>query len=268
MMFEDFSLAGLLRILCRRKWWILLTYVAVLGSGFVYLASQDPVYDARARIRIGQISGDGPLESADVLASRLMAAHGQSVADGILRPRPYLARALPARVSPGVVDLAAHGDQPEDASALLQRICADISGAHSRVHDENIRYLKERLESIDLQQAELREQSLKIAGLLEQLKGFDAVQASLLAIERSRLTDTMTKLASERPEIARQLAPPLTYQTELLGEIIAPAAPFKPRKALVMALATVLGAMFGVSMAFAVELLSNARRWYDALQRP
>ena len=150
---------------------------------------------------------------------------------------------------------------------MLSRIYADIERAHSSVHDDNVRHLNERLETIDLQQRALREQYAEITGLLERLKESDAVQAALLAIERSRLTDAMTRLASEKPELARQLAPPKTYRTELLGEITAPAAPFTPRKALVMALAMVLGAMFGVVVAFAVEIIANTRRRPGASQR-
>lgn len=265
-MFEDLSLIGLLRILYRRKWWILLTFVAFLGVGLFYLSSQDPVYEARARFRVGQVKG-GPLEAADVLASRLMAAFGRDVADGVFRPRPYLVRALAWKVVPGVVDLAAHGDRPEDASALLRRIYADIDGAHSSIFDASVRYLNETLESIVQQQTAVREQYLEISGLLEQLKGRDAVQASLLAIERSRLTDAIRSLASEKPAIALQLAPPMTYRTELLGEITTPTAPFRPRKALVMALASVLGTMFGVLIAFLVEFVARNRRGRGASQR-
>jgi hypothetical protein len=94
---------------------------------------------------------------------------------------------------------------------------------------------------------------------MERLKENNPVQASLLAIERARLAESMTKLASEKPELVGRLAPPLTKRTELLGEITAPAAPSAPRKALILAVALSLGAFFGVLLAFTAEFLAHAR---------
>ena len=43
------------------------------------------------------------------------------------------------------------------------------------------------------------------------------------------------------------------------GEIMTPAEPFKPKKALIVALATVLGLMTGVMLAFVAEFVAKAR---------
>ena len=55
------------------------------------------------------------------------------------------------------------------------------------------------------------------------------------------------------------MTPPATRPTELIGEITAPAKPSKPKKALVLALAAVLGIMGGVMLAFVAEFIAKSK---------
>lgn len=257
---EVFSFVGLSRLLMRRRWWLAIGFVAVLIVSVLYLVSTAPVYEARVRVRIGQVGGTGPFEAADVLASRLLASYGAQVADGVVRPRPHLVRATPLRNVPGLLDLEVHADLPDEAVQLLARIRTDVTNRHNAIYERNVEELERSFASLDQQQATLQRQHDEIEGLLRRVGDSDAVQASLLAIERSRISEAISKLATEKPGLVLRLAPPSTQPTELLGEIVAPESPFTPRTDLVLALALVLGSIFGIVLALFGELLWRIRR--------
>jgi len=253
------DLVRLLKVLIRRKWWVVVGAVASMLAGAVYLMLAVPVYQASVTLRIGQVAGIA-LEPSEVLASRLLVEYGSRVADGISRKRPYLKRVTPQRGVPVVVELVAEGDQPEDAAGLLERVFSGIHVAHGQIYGRYSDSFNERLEGIERQRGTLQRQYDDASSLLEKLKANDPVQASLIAIERSRVVAIMTDLEAEKPGVAQKLAPPQTQPTDLLGAITAPASPSSPRTALVVALAALLGLIGGVLLAFAVELAFSGRK--------
>lgn len=258
------DLIRLLKVLIRRKWWVAAGAVVCLLMGAAYLMLAAPVYQASATLRIGQVAGS-PLEPAEVLASRLIVEDGSRVADGISRKRPYLKRVTPQRGAPGLVELIAEGDEPEDAVGLLERVFSRVQVAHGEIYNRYRDAFNERLDSIERQRGALQKQYDDASSLLEQLKEKDPAQASLITLERSRIVQTMTVLEAEKPGVAQKLAPPQTQPTELLGAVTAPASPSSPRTALVLALAALLGLIGGILLAFAVELAFSAcRRSSDA----
>ncbi len=131
---EVVSLADLWLILVDRRWLIIATVLVFVAAGLGYLFMKAPIYDAGARIRIGQVAGTGFIETVDVLSSRLMATYGEAVATGVKRPRPFLVSASAPRGVTGVIDLVAEGDTPGDAVAVLERIVVDIKAVHDDVH--------------------------------------------------------------------------------------------------------------------------------------
>lgn len=62
---DEISLIELWQILVERKILIVLVFVTcvIAGAAFAYL--QPPVYHANAKLRIGQVAGDGLLESVE-----------------------------------------------------------------------------------------------------------------------------------------------------------------------------------------------------------
>ena len=125
--------------------------------------------------------------------------------------------------------------------------------------EDNLKPIAERLKSLDEQRTALQQQYADLSQLAEKLKDRESVQASLLMIERSPITDSPDKQATERLRLTQQMTPPATRPTELIGEITAPAKPSKPKKALVLALAAVLGMMGGVMLAFVAEFIAKAK---------
>jgi len=221
---------------------------------------QTPVYEARAQFRIGQFSGGGPFENPEAVVARLLSAHGEKVAEGLRRERPFLSVARASRTTPIIIDLVAEGYRPDDPVALLKRSFAEIETAHRAIYEASIRQLNDRVSGIEAQLAALREQGEQLSKFVGELQTASPVQASLLALERARVEELAARLSAESLDLRRRLAPPISFPTELLGEIHAPSKPSAPRKRVIMALSLVIGTILGVLLAAVAELIQWLRR--------
>ncbi len=257
---EGIDLNGLFRVVFHRRWWVLAFLALCLSAGVVYVLIQKPVYEANTKLRIGQIADLGPFEPAEVLASRLLAQHGEDIADGIRRRRPFLARAAAQRGIEATVELVAEGYRPDDTADFLSRLVGDVQRMHTETYRQYAESLAQRLKKLDGQRAELLGQYDEASALLEQTKVRDPVQASILAIERSRILALISELDTEKPTLMLRLSPPQTRLTVTLGEIIPPASPARPRKALVLGLAALLGLVGGVMLALAIDVNERPSR--------
>ncbi len=254
------SLHDVWRVLVDRRRLIVATFAVVVAAGLGYVFVKSPVYEASARIRVGQVAGTGLIETVEVLSSRLMAKYGEIVATGVKRPRPFLVRAEAPRGVSGVIDLVAEGDTPADAVAMLERIHADIRVLHDGTYRRGVALLDEALRNIDERRAALQKQLDESAVLLEQLGRRDVAQASLVMLERSHMAALITELDAEKPRLAQKLLLPQTAPTELVEPITAPASPSAPRKALIVVLSVVLGLIAGVMLALVADFLDRVDR--------
>lgn len=261
---DEISLIELWQILARRKAFILACFILCLAGGAAFAFLKAPVYEASVKLRIGQVKGDDAappvmLENADELSSRILVQYGEDVAAGIKRERPFITTASVQKGVTTTVQLTAEGDTPEDAARLLEDVAKGVQKTHTTMFEDNLKPIAERLKSLNEQRTALQQQYADLTQLAEQLKERDNVQASLLMIERSPITNSLDQQATERLRLSQQMTPPATRPTELIGEITAPAKPSKPKKALVLALAAVLGMMGGVMLAFVAEFAAKAK---------
>ncbi len=261
---DEISLIELWQILARRKALILACFILCLAGGAAFAFLKAPVYEASVKLRIGQVKGDGAappviLENADELSSRILAQYGEDIATGVKRERPFITTASVQKGVTTTVQLTAEGDTPADAARLLDDVAKSVQKAHTTMFEDNLKPIAERLKSLDEQRTALQQQYADLSQLAEKLKDRESVQASLLMIERSPITNSLDQQATERLRLSQQITPPATRPTELIGEITAPAKPSKPKKALVLALAAVLGMMGGVMLAFVAEFVAKAK---------
>lgn len=257
---DEISLLELWQILAKRKALILACFVVCLAGGAAFAFLTSPVYEASVKLRIGQVQGNGGLlENAEELSSRVLAQYGKDVAAGITRERPFITTASVQKGVTTTVQLTAEGDTPADAARLLDDVAKGVQKAHSAMFEDNLKPIVERLKSLDEQRTALQQQYADLTQLTDQLKERDSVQASLVMIERGPITTAINQQDAERLRLSQQLTPPQTRPTELIGEITAPAKPSKPNKALVLALAAVLGMMGGVMLAFVAEFIAKAK---------
>jgi len=261
---DEISLWELWQTLVKRKWLIVSSLLVCLAAGAAFAFLKAPVYEASVKLRIGQVKQDSDnapnlLEGAEELSSRLLAGYGEDVANGIKRERPFITKAAVQKGVTTTLQLTAEGDTPQSAADLLNKVAADVREAHQVMFVRNTQPVEQRLVQLNEQRATLQQQYTDLTQLAEQLKAKDNVQASLVMLERVPLSNSINQLDVERLALERQLAPPQTRQTELLGDIVAPAKPSKPKKGLVLALAAMLGLMGGVMLAFFVEFVAKSK---------
>lgn len=261
---DEISLLELWQILARRKGLILTCFILCMAGGAAFAFLKAPVYEASVKLRIGQVKGDDAappvmLENADELSSRILAQYGEDVATGVKRERPFITTASVQKGVTTTVQLTAEGDTPEDAARLLDDVVRGVQKAHTAMFEDNLKPIAERLKSLDEQRTALQQQYADLTQLAEKLKDRDNVQASLVMIERGPITTAINQQDAERLRLSQQVTPPQTRPTELIGEITAPAKPSRPKKALVLALAAVLGVMGGVMLAFVAEFVAKAK---------
>lgn len=256
---DELPLAMLAQILSRRRVWVVAATAIFTFAGAVYAVFKSPVYEVSARLRIGQAAGAGFFEAPAVLSSRLVATHGESIADGIKRRRPFL-RAAVSRAVPGAIDITVEGDRPEDAVGFLESVTSEIQRKHGDAYKSSLDAVRARIDSIASQETSLKKQCDELSELIERLKRSDPVQASLLALERGRSTAMIASLEAERPGLVQKLTPPQSEQTTLLGQIVAPVAPAPPGRLAILALSVLVGVAAGVLLAIATEVLTAGRR--------
>lgn len=251
---DEISVAELWAILAKGKWWVIGCIVASLLAAFTYLTLTKPVYEATAKIRIGQVAGGGLFEAPEVIAARLLARYGEDLATGVKRESPWLKNASVPKGLASVVQIVSEGDTPWQAVDLLNQVYAHVRESHEPTYAQGVKTLDERLGYLESQRTVLVGQIGEAQALIESLKQKDPVQASLVLIESGRLATTVTNLDAERPAIVQQRLAPQTQATALLGEIETPAKPARPKRALVVTLALVVGLMVGVIAAFLVSI--------------
>lgn len=271
---DEISLVELWQILVRRKAVILLCFAICLSAGAVFAFLKSPVFEASVKLRIGQVQGAAgapqgtlvalqatsfALENVDELAAWLMSSFGENVANDIRHDSASLTKVAVQKNSTSIIELVAEGASPTDAANLLTRVVADVQKVHGLIYERNTRVLNERLQNLEQQRAALQQQYEDATRLVEKLGQRNAIQASLIMLERSRISTAISVLDAEKPELMQKLVPPQTRPTELLGEISAPSKAVRPKKGLVLALAAILGLMGGVMLAFVVEFLAKAR---------
>lgn len=250
---DEISLIEVWQILARRKALILACFIISLAAGAAVTLLQAPVFEANVSLRIGQVKsgpeGESsvPLEYSPELTARLLARGG-------------ISKATVQKDSKTIVQLAAIGGNPEDAKRKLEDAVQEVLKTHEATLAESTRPVAERIKALDLQHEAHSKQYAEISALINQLRQRDPVQAALLLLERRSISSVFNQLEAERHLLAQLLTPPQTQATELLGSITAPAAPVKPKTALVLALAAVLGVMGGVMLAFFAEFMAKAKQ--------
>ncbi len=264
---DEISLIELWQTLARRKALILATMIVCIAGGLAFSLLKAPTFEASVSLRIGQISpayggsfnlridqkksdteiGAAILvENANDLASRLSAQNGAI-------------RAKVQKDSDTIVQLIAEGGTSELATRALQDTVRELLENHKAILDANTRPIAERVSTLTQQRESLIKQYAEINEIFVQLKEHEPAQAALLVLERTPITNAINQHETERLRLSQTLIPPQTRPTELLSEITPPTAPVKPKKALVLALAAVLGMMGGVMLAFVAEFIAKAK---------
>ena len=256
-----------LAILDRRRWVIAITAAATLLVAAIGTLLMPPVYTAATTLRIiaaANLSGDYVSFDSIMYATRLQNTYAKiATSDGLLdelarrlglNERPKVRVEVPANSE--LMQISVESRDPvlaaQAASALAEILMARAREAPTTAAQSARQALAGRLAELE--------------GELEGARGADQALAgaSGAALARRSLElkeERYARLADqyERARLAEALRPDLM---SVLEPASVPEAPTRPRKALNLAVALLLGLVGGVGMAFLVERLDT--RLYTA----
>jgi len=276
---DGIQLAQIWQTLNRNRWLFGLTFVGFMIAGYILWCVLPPTYQARAQINIGRVSSTGFIEAPSTgfieqpgnLAARLMIEygpikdnHGQVIDKSI----PALMIARLHKGATAIVELVVEGGERSATQAFLESITKRVLENHQQIYDRNAAALTAQLQALDNHQQALEKAYTEVSLFIDQnpnaLKA-DSVHFALLSIQRGQLGQLLINLDMRRPIIIANLNMPYAYPTVLMKEIDALDRPAAPRRALIMAVAFILGMIFGVLAAFCRDAVRAARAGQPAV---
>ena|ERR1051325_8587776 len=238
----------------RKRW--LWCCAGVLAGGllaFTYAMLASPRYESHASVQVGKVQELGLIEDMDALAIRLLSQYGRG-ADVAARERlPYLRQASKVPGNNNVLRLATIGRSPEEAKKFLDDISKTVTDQHDELYEGTLNPVRQRLAAIDSQISQLTVQATELGILIARLRDTQPVQASLVAMDRSRIYQQLGDLQRDRLLLQQRT----TRLSSSPSRVIVPAgleeSPASPKTALLV----VLGGVLGLLLALLVASLSG-----------
>lgn len=254
-----------LKILSRRKWLVLATFLVVVASTALVTWRLTPIYESVARVEV-QPTSSSPSETSRVLESLVDPTRGLQTQVELVKSQAVLAVAarklgiastddledsLAVELLPDtqIVEITVEHESPNEASDWANAVAnayitfrrdraLDTSLSASEAIVRDIEGVKDRITEIDT-----RAQA-------------DPPTATSLRAERDRAVAQLNAL-----EAQLQVLPDAEAVRRGGGTIVSaaktPTDPVRPRKALNLALAAIMGTLLGLAVAFTAENLDD-----------
>jgi hypothetical protein len=262
---NDISITQIWQTLNRNRWLFGLIFVVFMIAGYALWFVLPPIYQARAQINIGKIYPD-PFEQPGELVARLMSEYSliNDLINGQIQPKgaPALKSANLSKGTTRTVVLVAEGRERGATQAFLEGITKRVLERHQQIYDDNIDMLTAQLKAMDNHQQALEKSYTEDSQLINRSLNApktDSTPLMLLSVQRGQLGQSLIDLDIRRFAIISNLSPSRTSPTVLEGETNAPDRPVAPKLALIMAVAGMLGMIFGTLAAFRRETARAAR---------
>jgi len=261
----DVSLLELWLVVRKRRSWLFAGLLFGIAAAIAYTSMVQPVYESHATLQIGRIHDKGLIEEPVTLAVQLMDQYGPDSSDGDQREIPYLKQVTQAShtkqlLAAEILRLVAVGHSPGEAKEFLDDILTKVMQQHEQIYDGTIELLRRRLVATDEQIKILTVDIKGLGGLIARLKESQPIQASLLAMERGRMSVELGNLERDRVMLQRQLIKPYTNRSN----VIAPASPTKtpvsPKKLTSLSVGVLFGLVLGLLAVFLREFADTAKK--------
>jgi LPS O-antigen subunit length determinant protein (WzzB/FepE family) len=281
---EDIDLLDLWQVLEKRKLLILGTTFASAVAASVVAFLMPPTFESRAAIQVGQVAHIGQagipvdlnqatefrqiekqaearqIEKPQVLIERLKQEYrvGERNPPNPL-PRVESVAAVDRTNLSGLVEIKAHARRSEESQAFLRKVTDDVLQEHRRRFAQIVGLQREERGRLAAVVMEMQEEAARFSRELEKQSTRSDALAALVLLERARRQSELNALRSQIAQWDLLLSPANTYETRLILEPTRPVSPVKPKKALIIVLAGVIGLFLGVFLAFVGASRSRAR---------
>jgi hypothetical protein len=249
---------------------VLLAIIGAVTVGTAVIVWRLPQqWDARVTVRIGQIGGHGPVESPQMMTSRvetpgfkfeLLRKLGMKLTERDPASALLVKNLKAATVGgTGLVQLSVRAYSKAEAVSQLKAAIELLQARESAVMDATTNTLRSRLRAIEKYAGGLEDlQAELVRSAAERLKSNDVTRTERAeaylstALVRSlirELTAQALQLREERITIEHQLSPTETYSTQALEPVYVDPMPASPHRVLSVVLAFALTTLTAMTWA-------------------
>ena len=270
---SELELRDYIGVLKRRKRIVLLVVGAFVGAALLASYLQEPVYAASARLLLQSKQSESPFDAntgvrvdpVRALATDIEVLKSQGVEAEVRR---RLGSAPPVSASPvgqtDVVRVTAESTDPERA--------AEVANAYAEAYID-----VRRQQAVDGLLAAGQEIQDRLSDLQQQIRGLDdqvsAAPGPDQGVIRESLSEQRQALVQQQA-VFKQTLDKLTVDAnlasggaQLVGSALVPTTPVKPRPVRNAVLATGIGLLLGVGLAFVIEHLDDSIKTREDLER-
>ena len=255
---DEISLFDLWQVLTKRKMLIFTSLLVTLSLTSAWVSTSQPVYQSRAVLGIGQV---GSLESPQLVVQRIREEY--RVKDDSEGPRnlPILTevKVMDKSLANGV-EFIVQAHSAEEAQLFLGKIVSKIMDRHKQLFDMGRSEQQKQFESLQKHRDAIERGLIAIRERISALGKGDAALVGLLTLEQDRLLQQLPQVEQQIVALRLAMSELQSTPTFLLREPTLPIKPIKPKPALYLSLAMVLGLILGVFGAFFAEFLDKVRR--------
>lgn len=244
----EVNLRSCAEAILRRKQIVVWTVVILVALAIIYSFLAPKVFKVETVIQVGHLS-DQPIEPANQVAEKVIRdTYGPAIRQKLNLPTtqfPELLVKNPDKTS--LVRVAVESEKTERAQAILTELNSLIIQEHTEFLNEEKDLLQQEIKRLEGQQGLFQsalERALTITpASLDRVLVIDSLEA--------RLTNLSNRIFSFKKDLARLESTKVIKQPEVFEE------PVKPRPLFNIALAIVLGLLFGVFLALLGEWWQN-----------
>ncbi len=255
---DEVSLIDLWRVITKRKRFVFITVAVVFSLVGMWLLIAKPVYESRAVLGLGQV---GSIESPQLVVQRLKEEYRVKDDSEGERPLPLLSavKIMDKTLANGI-ELVVQAHSAEEARQFLDSIIGTMMQRHKRLFDLGRIEQQNQLASLERHRQAIERGLGTIRERITALSRGDASLAGLLTLEQDRLIQQLPQVEQQIAVVRLAMSELQSSPTFMLRQPTLPVEPVKPKPALYMVLAGMVGLMLGIFGAFFAEFIGKMRK--------
>jgi LPS O-antigen subunit length determinant protein (WzzB/FepE family) len=257
---DEISLIDLWQVIVARKWLVLAVIAICVLAAVLVSVFMSPLYESRAVVNIGQVTGVGQLEVPGALVQRLREEYRvDDTSEGKIPP-PYLSDVTLSKSGGGdIIEIKARARTAREANRFLSDVTSKLLHQHQAVYDGIRQQLQKRLAVLRNQRDQINSETGLIEKQIRALGDKNASLVATLALEKASLIGQLPELSDEINKLALNLSPVQSSPTKLIRQPTLPVQPVQPRSVLYIVLSMFGGLLLGVFSALLAEYMVNAK---------
>lgn len=156
-----------------------------------------------------------------------------------------------------LINFSVRGYSAEMAQSLAEGTVGYIQKLHETMMEPAVTRIKAQIQAADADLISLRKDVNFLERQLQGNHNWNSYNATLAATVLQEKSDQLRRLTQTKLLLEEQLSPRVTFTTKLLGDLTISEGPVSPKKLLIIGLATLLGLLGGIVIAFVHNVIGK-----------